>query len=69
MTVDPKSVAGVLLREHDTPQQALKYADRKAGLLAAMGSGLACDYIGAAAQLRKMIAEAEYGEPWAILGA
>lgn len=28
--IDPKSLAGVLLREHDDASQALRYAERKA---------------------------------------
>lgn len=28
--IDPRSVAGILLREHDNAQQALSYAERKA---------------------------------------
>lgn len=50
--IDPKSTAGVLLREHDNLYQALSYAERKAALLAAMHNGLACDYHQAANDLR-----------------
>jgi hypothetical protein len=49
--IDPKSTAGVLLREHDTAQQALEYARRKLRTLTAMHHGAACDYAEAVRQL------------------
>lgn len=55
MTINPQSTAGILLREHDNPQQALAYAERKAALLAAMHNGVACDYEEAAKQIREHI--------------
>ena len=51
--IDPKSTAGVLLREHDNLEQALAYARRKASTLAAIHSGMACDYFAAANDLSK----------------
>ena len=50
--IDPKSAAGVLLREHDNIEQAIRYADRKAKflLMSHYASGLA--YAEAARQLR-----------------
>jgi hypothetical protein len=49
--IDPRSTAGVLLREHDTAHQALEYARRKVRQLAAMQNGRACDYLEAVKQL------------------
>ncbi len=53
--IDAKSTAGVLLREHDTAQQALSYAERMAKRLEAMGNGVGLDYAEAARQLREHI--------------
>lgn len=50
--IDPRSLAGVLLREHDSAEQAAKYAERKATMLRAMGVANGLDYESAAAQLR-----------------
>lgn len=57
--LDPKSTAGILAREHDTLDQAARYAERKAAALAAMHNGLACDYTTAAEHLRLEIAARE----------
>lgn len=50
--IDTKSTAGILLREHDNIEQALRYAERKAQLLGAMNNGAALDFVEAAKQLR-----------------
>jgi len=50
--IDPKSTAGVLLREHDNLTQAAEYAERKARMLLAMHNGCGLDYAEAARQLR-----------------
>ena len=50
--IDPKSTAGVLLREHDNLTQAAEYAERKARFLLQMQNGLGLDYAEAARQLR-----------------
>jgi hypothetical protein len=49
--IDPKSVAGILLREHDTPQQAFDYASRKATFLAGLHNATGLDYAEAARQI------------------
>lgn len=46
--IDPRSLAGVLLREHDDAGQAARYAERKAELLRAMGNACGLDYADAA---------------------
>ena len=51
--IDPKSTAGVLLREHDNVAQALAYAERKARLLLAMHNVIGLDYAKAAEDLRE----------------
>jgi hypothetical protein len=51
--IDPKSTAGILLREHDNIQQAAEYAERKAQVMAAMQNALGLDYAEAARQLRE----------------
>jgi uncharacterized Zn finger protein len=56
LEIDPKSVAGVLLREHDTPQQALKYAKRMAK--ECTNPVMASEYVEAAGQLKRHIEEA-----------
>jgi hypothetical protein len=53
--IRPESIAGVLLREHDSPQQAHAYAMRKADLLQAVGNAMGLDYARAAAQLAELI--------------
>ena len=52
---DPKSIAGILLREFGSPALALQYAERKARVLESMGNGIACDYAQAAQDLRAYI--------------
>ena len=54
--LDPKSTAGVLLREHDNAAQALRYAERKAEALCSMHNAIGLDYAEAARQLRQYIA-------------
>ena len=51
--IDPKSTAGILLREHDSVEQALAYAERKAAALLAMHNAIGLDYAQAAEDLRK----------------
>jgi hypothetical protein len=71
--IDPKSTAGVLLREHDNAQQALAYAERKFRALAAMNNGYACDYYKAAEDLREHLKNClpprDYGQTWATFAA
>lgn len=55
--INPKSIAGVLLREHDNIEQAAGYAGRKARLLVEMGNGIGLDYAEAEWQLRAEIAD------------
>ena len=55
MRPDPKSTAGILLREHDSPAQALAYAERKAQTLGAMQNAMALDYDEAARQIRAYV--------------
>lgn len=50
--LEEKSLAGILLREHDNVEQAVRYAERKAQLLGAMGNAMACEYQDAAKELR-----------------
>jgi len=52
--IDPRSLAGVLLREHDNAEQAAKYADRKAEMLRAIGNAAGLDYAAAAKALRSL---------------
>lgn len=51
--IEPKSTAGVLLREHDNVAQALAYAERKAAALLAMHNAIGLDYARAAEDLRE----------------
>lgn len=51
--INPKSTAGVLLREHDNVAQALAYAERKAKMLLAVHNPLGLDYAKAAEDLRE----------------
>ena len=54
---DPRSLAGVLLREHDNAEQAARYAERKAEMLGAMGNAAGLDYAAAARALRALRAD------------
>lgn len=51
------SIAGVLLREHDSPEQALAYAERKSKILLAMQHAGGLDYEEAARMIRGLIAK------------
>lgn len=51
--IDPKSTAGMLLREHGNVAQALAYAERKASALLAMHNAIGLDYAKAAEELRE----------------
>ena len=51
--IEPKSTAGVLLREHDNVAQALAYAERKAAALLAMHNAIGLEYARAAEDLRE----------------
>jgi hypothetical protein len=51
--IDPKSTAGILLREHDNVAQAIAYAERKAAFLQATHNPFGSDYAAAAEELRK----------------
>lgn len=53
--LDPKSVAGILLREHDNAEQALAYAERKARTCPYVWT--ANEYRQAAEDLREYIKE------------
>ena len=55
--IDPKSLTGILIREHDNLVQAAEYAERKARALIAMQNGCGLDYAEAARQLRAEMAE------------
>ena len=55
--IDPKSLAGILIRKHDNLVQAVEYAERKARALCAMQNGCGLDYAEAARQLRAEMAE------------
>jgi hypothetical protein len=57
---DLGTTAGILLREHDNIEQAIRYAERKAQYLAAMGNAVGCDYALAAEQLKAY--QAKQGE-------
>lgn len=50
--VDPKSLAGILLREHDNVEQAVNYAERMAQRYADARSLMAMEYQDAAKELR-----------------
>lgn len=50
-TLDPKSVAGILLREHDNVDQAIRYAKRMAQRYADSRSLMAMEYLDAAQEL------------------
>lgn len=54
--IDPQSVAGALLREHETPQKAHKHAKRMAN--EADNPVVASEYAEAAAQLKRYIESA-----------
>ena len=51
-TLDPKSVAGILLREHDNVEQAIRYAERMAQRYADSRSLMAMEYLDAAKELK-----------------
>lgn len=57
MSIDPKSPAGILLRELDTPEQALHYAKG----IADSGGPLAQEYASTAAVLQRLIQERREG--------
>ena len=49
---DAKSVAGILLREHDNVDQAIRYAERMAQRYADSRSLMAMEYLDAAKELK-----------------
>lgn len=53
--IDPKSTAGVLLREFHNPQAAYEYAQKKAIALTAMGNALGLDYWTAADEIGDLL--------------
>lgn len=68
--IDPKSTAGVLLREHDNVAQALAYAERKARFLLAMHNAIGLDYAKAAEDLREELRSRRVVVPhWATWAA
>jgi hypothetical protein len=52
LALDPRSLAGILLREHDNVDQAISYANRIAQRHADSRSLLAIEYQDAAQELR-----------------
>jgi hypothetical protein len=50
--LDAKSLAGILLREHDNVEQAIRYAERMAQRYAYSCSTMAMDYQNAAQELK-----------------
>jgi hypothetical protein len=50
--LDPRSLAGILLRDHDNVEQAIRYAERMAQRYADSRSLMACDYQDAAQELK-----------------
>jgi hypothetical protein len=50
-TIDPASVAGILLREFDTPEKAIEYAGKMAKLLLAAHNAIGLDYLEAIKQI------------------
>ena len=50
--LEAKSLAGILLREHDNVDQAIRYAERMAQRYADSRSTMAMDYQDAAQELR-----------------
>ena len=51
-TLDAKSIAGILLREHDNVDQAIRYAERMAQRYADSRSLMAIEYQDAAEELK-----------------
>ena len=51
-TLDAKSIAGILLREHDNVEQAIRYAERMAQRYANSRSLMAIEYQDAANELK-----------------
>lgn len=51
-TLDAKSIAGILLREHDNVEQAIRYAERMAQRYANSRSLVAIEYQDAANELK-----------------
>ena len=49
---EPKSIAGILLREHDNVEQAINYAERMAQRYADSRSLMAMEYQDAAKELK-----------------
>ena len=52
MALDAKSVAGILLREHDNAEQAINYAERMAQRYADSRSLMAMEYQDAVKELK-----------------
>jgi hypothetical protein len=52
MAPDTKSLAGILLREHDNVEQAIRYAERMAQRYANARDTMAIDYQTAAQELK-----------------
>jgi len=50
--LDPRSLAGILLRDHDNVEQAIRYAERMAQRYADSRSLMASDYQDAAQELK-----------------
>ncbi len=50
--LEAKSLAGILLREHDNAEQAIRYAERMAQRYADSRSTMAMDYQDAAQELK-----------------
>jgi len=54
-TISPESAAGILLREFDTAEQALRYAERKAAFVRFSHPQSSAEYLSAANAIRAAI--------------
>lgn len=52
-TIEPTSIAGILLREHDIPEQAATYARHVAERNKKSNTSMAADYLAAAAAIEE----------------
>jgi len=54
-TIDPASVAGILLREFDTPEKAIEYAGVTAKRFLAAHNAIGLDYLEAIEQIKSTL--------------
>ena len=54
-TIDPASVAGILLREFDTPEKAIEYAGEMAKRFLAAHNAIGLDYLEAIKQIKDVM--------------